>query len=201
MIAARTLYILPLASWIVVGGGCAGQRSQSAAELTKAAEERSQEAYSRASEAQAQAAAQEKRAQEAHEQVLAAKQRLSQAQAVEEQERLKAQHLKEQADRHLREASQVARQAEGAAARGQPSGVQTIAGQVAQATAAEVVLQTEGGRTMTFEVAPRTRILIGGEERSTEEIQQGADALVSYETSGGRLNAVTIQVSPAGGQE
>jgi hypothetical protein len=200
MTAARTLYVVPLAGLVVVlGGSCAGTKSApSPAEQTKAAEEQTHRAFSQAAEAQQKAAEQEKRVAEVHREVVETQQQLSQLQVKEEQERLRAQQLKQQADQQLQVASQHAQQAQTSAARG-AQGTQMITGQVTQATSSQIVVRTEGGRVMTFNVEPQTKVLVGGEERSAAEIQQGANAMVSYEAGeGGQQNAVTIQVSPAG---
>jgi hypothetical protein len=78
--------------------------------------------------------------------------------------------------------------------------MQTATGKVSQATSSQLTLQTQAGRTMTFQIDPRTRVLLGTEQRSVAEIQQGADAQVAYDPKAGRLTALVIRVMPAGTQ-
>ena len=191
----RGWYTFPLAA-VVAATGLSCAHSQTPAEQTQAAAERSDEAFKQAAEDQKKLEEQQKRADAAHRNVQIAQQQLAEAQIREEQERSKAQQLQQQATEHLQQVGQRAQQARAVAGQEQSQGMQTITGQVAQATPNQVVLQTSSGRTMTFILDQRTRVLVGSEERSAADIQQGADAQVAYEQSGGQPTALTIQITP-----
>lgn len=126
--------------------------------------------------------------------VATAQQQLVQAQRREEQERANVQQLEIRARQDLDRASQLAYQAE------QAQGLRTATGRVAQATPSRVLLQMQDGRTMSFAVDERTRVLVGSEQRSVSEIQQGADARVAYEPKGPEPTAITIRVAPLGSE-
>ncbi len=193
---ALTRYMLPLAGALAAAVGCAHERSRTPAEQTRAAEEQSQKAYGSAAAEQEQLAEQQKRVDAAHQDAVKAQEQLTLAQTHEEQERAKADQLKRQSAQHLEEARQEAQHAYGATSRGQRQG--SAAGRIAEATADQIVLETPSGGTMTFRVDDRTTVLIGGEQHSAADIQQGADALVGYDTSqGGQQSAIMIQVTPA----
>jgi len=132
------------------------------------------------------------RLEAAHQDVVTAQQQLAQAQRREEQERASVQQLEIKARQDLERASQLAYQAE------QAQGLRTATGRVAQATPSRVLLQLQDGRTMSFQVDDRTRVLVGGEQRSVSDIQQGADARVAYEPKGAEPTAITIRLPSLG---
>lgn len=78
------------------------------------------------------------------------------------------------------------------------AGLRSAAGRIAQASASHVVLETQGGRTMSFQIAPGTRVLVGTEQRSVADLQQGAEARVAYDPRQSDPAAVAIHVSSAG---
>jgi hypothetical protein len=166
------------------------------------AAQESQKSFQLAAQEQQALTEQMKRVEAAHKSVVAAEQQLAQAQAQEKQERAKAQELQERASGHLQESVQHAEQAQaGVAGVGAAlEGMQTFAGRVAEAAPSQVVLQGQGGRTMTFNIDPRTRVLVGTEQRSVADIQQGADAQVAYDPRGGKMTALVIRVTPARSQ-
>jgi hypothetical protein len=43
-------------------------------------------------------------------------------------------------------------------------------------------------------------VLVGSEQRSVSQIQQGADARVAYEPKGAEPTAITIRVAPLGSE-
>jgi hypothetical protein len=51
---------------------------------------------------------------------------------------------------------------------------------------------------MSFQVDPRTRVLVGMEQRSVTDLQQGAEARVAYDPRENDPAAVAIHVSSAG---
>ena len=140
-------------------------------------------------------AAQQAQLDQARQGVLTAEQQLAQARAREDQERAKVIALQDQASRKLEEAQHRAAAEQAAAAQAQ--GLQTVAGEVREATASRVVVRTQDGRNMTFAVGSRTRVLIGAEQRSIRDIQQGADAQVSFDPRAERPTAVSIRVLSA----
>jgi len=150
-----------------------------------------QAAVEQAPRPQADLAGAQSRLDAAHQDVLRAQQQLEQAQRQEEQERASVQQLEIKARQDLERASQLAYQAE------QAQGLRTATGRVAQATPSRVLLQTQDGRTMAFHVDERTRVLVGAEQRAVSEIQQGADARVSYEPKGAEPTAITIRLPSA----
>ncbi len=195
----RTPYALPVAALVALAAGCS--HAQTPAERTRAAADRSQQAFQQAADDQKKLEEQQKRIDAAHAQVVKDQKALADAQRREEQERMKAQQLQQLANQHLEQATQQASQARMAATAGEAQGLQTIAGNVAEASPNRVVLQTPGGRTMSFRVDDRTQVLVGSEQRSAGDIQQGADARVAYELSGGQPTALTIQVTPLGSEQ
>jgi hypothetical protein len=195
-----TLYAHSVALLLVAALASCSHKQKSAepppAPKPTAAEE-SQKSFQLAAQEQRELTEQAKRVEAAHNAVVAAQQQLARAQSQEQQERAKAQQLQQRASQHLQEGVRQAQQAQaGLAGMGSLEGMQTVAGQVAQATPSHVVLQTPGGRTMTFSVDPRTRVLLGTEQRSVADIQQGADAQVAYDPRAGQMTALIIRVMP-----
>jgi hypothetical protein len=134
------------------------------------------------------------RLEAAHQDVLTAQQQLAAAQRREEEERAHVQQLEIKARQDLDRASQLAYQAE------QAQGLRTATGRVAQATPSRVLLQMQDGRTMSFQVDDRTRVLVGSDQRSISAIQQGADARIAYEPKGPEPTAITIRIAPLGSE-
>ncbi len=130
----------------------------------------------------------------AHQDVLRAQQQLAEAQQREERERAGMQQLEIKARQDLERASQLAYQAE------QAQGLRAASGRVAQATPSRVLLQMQDGRTMSFRIDERTKVLVGAEQRSVSAIQQGADARVAYEPQGAEPTAITIRIAPLGSE-
>ena len=163
------------------------------------AAEESQKSLELARQEQAALIEQQKKVEASHQAVIAAQDQLAKAQTQEQQERAKAQQLQEQANRNFQEGMLQAQRAQ-AGLSGGTDGMQTVAGTVAQASSSQVVLQTPNGRTMSFNVDSRTRVLVGSESRSVTDIQRGADAQVAYDPkAGGQMTALIIRVMPATG--
>lgn len=198
------------AAGLVVLASCSHDRQAQAptAQPARSPQEQSQEALRRAADAQKKASDQEKRAQAAHQDVQRAQQeaqqaqrKLAEAQQKEQQELAKTQQLQLEANQETQRAAQQVQQGQQAAARGlaQPfaRGGQTMSGQVAQATADELVLRTQGGPPVTFKVDDRTSVRIDGRQASTTEIQEGAEARVAYDSSSPQPTAISIEVRSA----
>jgi hypothetical protein len=160
--------------------------------------EQSQTALQAAAQDQRELADQLKRVEDAHNQVVATQQQLRQAQTREEQERVKAEQLQQRVSQRLQQANQSAAQAQAAAEQAQ--GIQNVAGYVLQATPSRVVLQAQSGQTYSFKIDPRTKVLVGTEQRSVSDIQQGADAQIAYDARADQPTALTIRVTPVGTQ-
>ncbi len=192
------LHMLP-AAWLLVGalGSCTSKQAPPkqpvAMDPAQQAAAQSQQAFQQ--EAQA-IAAQQAKLDAAHKEVVAAQQQLAQARAKEEQERSKVLALQQQAAQHLQQARQGAQQAQ--AASEQAQGLQTIAGEVKEVTPSHVVLQTQGGAMISFNIVPSTKVLVGSQQRSIADIQQGADAQVAYDPRAQQPTAVTIRLILAG---
>jgi hypothetical protein len=153
-----------------------------------------------AAQEQNQLAEQAKRVDAAHAATLAAEQGLAKAQLQEQQERTKTEALQQQVNQHLAEGMQQSQLAQAGVAGHGPvasQSMQTAVGRVALAAPSRVVLQTQGGKTMTFTVDQKTRVLIGSQARAVTDIQQGADAAVAYDPRGGQMTALVVRVMPA----
>ncbi len=200
---------IPAAGLIVLASCTHGQQAQRpAAQQARSPQEQSQQALQRAADAQKKAADQERRVQAAHQDAQKAQQdvqlaqrRLAEAQQRERQEQAKTEQLQLEAKQEAQRAAQQVQQGQQAAARGlgQPlaRGGQTMSGQVAQATADELVLRAQGGPPVTFKVDDRTSVRIDGRQASTAEIQEGAEARVAYDPSTAQPTAISIEVSSA----
>jgi hypothetical protein len=166
------------------------------------AAEESQKSFELARQEQAALVEQQKKVEASHAAVIAAQDQLAKAQVQEQQDRVKAQQLQEQASQHLQEGVRSAQRAQAglAGSAAAAEGLQTVAGTVTQASSSQVVLQTPGGKSMAFAVDDHTRVLLGTESRSVTDIQRGADAQVAFDPkSGGQMTALIIRVMPAGG--
>lgn len=166
----------------------AAQQAQQADKDLAAARQRLQAAHQEAVKAE-QAHAQ------ARQQVVQAEQQAAQAQQRVAQERATVQQLDATVQQRREQAAVAAEQA--AIAAEQAQGLQSAEGRITEASPWRVVLETEGGRRMSFDVDQRTRVLLRGEQRSVAELQQGADARVAYDPRGNVPAAVAIHVSPA----
>ncbi len=185
-------------AWLLVAALASCAHKPSTAERQPSTAEQSQSAFQAAAQDQRELAEQQKRLEAAHNAVVAAQQQLAQAQVREDQERSRAQELQQRVSQHMQQAQQRAQQAQAEAEKAQ--GIQSVAGQVVLATPSHVVLQAQGGRTYTFNVDQRTRVLVGTEQRSITDVQRGADAQVAYDPRAGQPTALTIRVTPAGSQ-
>lgn len=166
----------------------AAQQAQQADKDLAAAQQRLKAAHQEAVKAE-QAHAQARQA------VVQAEQQAVQAQQRVAQERSTVQQLDAQVQQRREQAAVAAEQAAFAAEQAQ--GLQSAQGRITEASPWRVVLETEGGRRMSFDVDQRTRVMMRGEQRSVAELQQGADARVAYDPRGNVPAAVAIHVSPA----
>ncbi len=192
-------------AWLLIAtlASCAHERAPARAERPQPAAERPQTvvqapAPDSAAQDERGLAEQLKRLEAAHDAVTAAQQQLAQARLREDEERSKAQQLQQRVSERLRQANQRAQQAQAAAEQAQ--GIQNVAGRVVQVTPSLVVVRVQGGLAYTFNVDQRTRVLVGTEQRSIADIQQGAEAQVAYDSRASEPTALTIRVRPAGDQ-
>lgn len=207
-------------------GGCAHERRESAGAggapaASTAAEQRAQQARRSADAAAKQAATADQQLADARRRLDAARQDSLRAQQQQLQARQQAQQAIQQADQHATAAQQrigqeqasvarleqTARQQRDAAteaamqaqiASEEAQGLRSAAGRIVQTSPGRMVLEEQDGRTMSFQVAPGTRVLVGTEQRSVTELQQGADARVAYDPRQPDPAAVVIHVNPAG---
>lgn len=196
-------YWIPLAGLLAAAAsGCASSRQVSADEQAQRNLNQAQDNLRQAQQDEKNAADQQKNVVAAHERTAKAQQQLAEQQKKEDEERAKANQLQRQAEQHARQANEQAQQAQ-ALTQPQPGtvdaqGRRTVAGHLLQANPSQIVLQARNGQTMTLDVNDGTRVYVGDEQRSAADLQQGTDARVAYDESGGRPTAVTIQVPPAG---
>jgi Skp family chaperone for outer membrane proteins len=197
------LYVIPVFGLLAAAEtGCAGAQQPTPAEQAQQNLDQAQKNLDQARQREKQAAEQQKDVTAAHEQTVKAQQQLAEAQKKEEEKRASAQRLQQQANQQMQQANQQAQAATaprqgGFAAEGQ----RTISGHLLQANPSQIVLQAQDGRTITVDIDDRTRVLIGGEQRSAADLQRGADvrvAYVAYQDASGRPTAVTIEVPSAG---
>lgn len=189
--------VLPLAATLAVAASCA-----SAQRPADQADEQARRDLGEARDAQQKAAEQEKNVAAARQEVVKAQQQLAAAQRRESDEQAKLQQLQQQANQRAQQARAVApagAPAPGVAGSALPQSAQIISGHVLQARPNQLVLQARNGQTLTLDVNDQTRVVIGGEQRSASELQQGADARVSYENTTGRPTAVMVEVPRAAG--
>lgn len=195
-----------LAGLLAAGlGGCAhGQRSAQAAaadESRRAAQQATRterelaDASRRLDGARQEAARAQQRRDAAQQQLSQAEQRMAQAQQRLAQEQANVQRLDATARQQRTRAADASARAQAAAEEAQ--GLRSVEGRIAQASSSQVVLQAQGGQTMAFQLDPRTRVLVGAEQRSLADLQQGADARVAYDPRAPQPTAVTIHVAPA----
>ncbi len=143
---------------------------------------------------QAAAQAEQQRAQarqqlsQAEQRAFAARQRAAQEQANVDRLAVAAREQRQVAEDEAVRAQLAAEEAEG---------LRTAEGRIAEASPSQLVLDVQGGGTMAFQVDQRTRVLVGTEERSLADLQQGADVRVAYDPHAPEPAAVTIHVTPA----
>ncbi len=182
---AGMFYVLPAAGLLAVAGcehaqGTSG--TETIAEEQRAAQERADEQQHAAQEARLAEQQAEQARQEADER----------AQAAERQE--------QEAAQRARVAEQQAERARQQADQAQPSGHQVISsvtGRVAWVSTDQLQLREGSGRSTTFQLEPQTSVTIDGRQASIAEVQQGADARVSYDWSSGQRIADQIEVHNA----
>lgn len=223
---SKTCTALAAASLALAASCAHGERKQAAAPPAASAQpgaaqtqqttRAQQAAQTQAQQAQAAAAASDRDLAQARQQLDAAHQSASEA----EQRRAQARQQLEQADQAAGQAQQrvSAEQARvqqlDAASREQHAraeqaamnaqiaaeearGLRTVSGRIAESTPTHVLLQQPDGRTLAFDVVPRTKVLVGAEQRSVADLQQGADARVAYDPRSGTSTAEVIHVSSA----
>jgi hypothetical protein len=129
------------------------------------------------------------------EQLAAAEQKSSAAQARVAQEQANVRRLEGTSTELHAQAEQAAIQEQLAAE--EALGLQSVSGRIAAAAPGRVVLQGQGGRPIAFEVNQKTKVLVGSQERSVSELQQGADARVAFDPRADQMSAAVIHVKPA----
>jgi len=163
------------------------QRATQVDEQLAAANQRLETAY------QASVQAEQQRVQ-ARQQLTAADQRAVQAQQQIGVEQANVQRL-DQASRaaHAR-AANAAMDSQAAASR--EVALRAVGGRISRVSPSRVVLQAPDGQLMSFGVSSQTRVVVGTEDRSVADLQQGAEARVAYDPRG-TPTALVIRVSPA----
>jgi len=209
MIAVR--YALPCAGLLALAGACAStsqQSSESPNPTTRevaSSQQASEQALKRAQEAQKQATAQSQKAAEAQARVRSDQEKLRQDQEIARQEQAKAQQLQTQASQETQQSAQQTQQQQQRAATAlsqqtqeTAKGQQTAAGLITRVRPDEIVVQPPSGQSMRFNLNDSTKVQIEGRTSSADEIQEGQQARVSYETSTNGPTAVLIRVRGAG---
>ncbi|HET8541850.1 MAG TPA: hypothetical protein VFL83_18375 [Anaeromyxobacter sp.] len=168
---------------------------QSASERASRAEGQLAEARRRLDAARQDAARAEQQRGQARQQLSQAEQRAFQARQRIAQEQANVHRLDAGAREARRQAEEEAVRAQLAAEEAQ--GLRTAAGRISRASPSHLVVDLQGGGTMAFSVDPGTRVLVGTEQRSLSDLQQGAEVRVSYDPRAAEPSAVTIHVAPA----
>lgn len=177
--------------------GAAANTAQRAEQRAQQSERELVQARQRLEGARQEAAKARQQQAQARQQLAQAEQQAAQSQQRVGQEQAGIQRLEVQAREHRTQAIQAAVQAH--IADEEARGLQAAEGRLAEASPTRVVLELNDGRTMSFQVDPRTRVLIGAQERSVAELQHGADARVAYDPRAADRAAVSILVTPARG--
>jgi endonuclease/exonuclease/phosphatase (EEP) superfamily protein YafD len=129
------------------------------------------------------------------EQLATAEQKSSEAQARVAQEQANVRRLEASSTELHAQAEQAAIQEQLAAE--EAMGLQSVSGRIAAASPGRVLLQGQGGRSIAFEVNPKTKVLVGSQQRSIAELQQGAEARVAFDPRADQMSAAVIHVKPA----
>lgn len=197
------------AALVVAVGGCAGMSggsketgSNPGAQKVENPQQQSEQALRQASESQKKASEQQKRAADAQRDVQQKQHELQLAQQKAQAEQQKAQQLQFEANEATRQGAQQAQRSQQQASRAlaqqsarSDRGEQQLQGQVLQATSRQLVVQPQGGQSMTFDIDKETQIRIDGREATTAQIQPGENALVSYDVAGTQPTARVVQMS------
>jgi len=207
-----TRYALPCAGLLALAGACAStsqQSSESPNPTTRevaSSQQASEQSLKQAQEAQKQATSQSQQAAEAQARVRSDQEKLRQDQEIARQEQAKAQQLQTQAGQETQQSAQQTQQQQqrAAAALSQQTqetakGQQTAAGIITRVRPDEVVVQPPSGQAMRFSLNDSTQVQIEGRTSTADEIQEGQQARVAYETSTNGPTAVMIRVQGAGG--
>jgi flagellar biosynthesis GTPase FlhF len=208
-------YALPCAGLLVFAGAHCASTSKQASESPNpstqqiaSSQQASEEALKRAHESQQQATEQEKKAAEEQARVRKDQEKLRQDQETARAEQAKAQQAQSQAARDAQQATQQTQQQQRAAAAGLAletqqlaAGHQVAAGLVTQVRPDEVVVQPSNGAAMKFRVDDGTKVQIGGQSSSADQIKEGEQARVAYEASSNGPRAVSINVNKAGSEQ
>ncbi len=172
-----------------------GSAPQTAAERSARTEGALARARQRLDASRQDAARAEHQREQARQQLSQAEQRSFQARQRVAQEQANVRRLDALAREQRRQAEDEAVQAQLAAE--QAEGLSTAEGRVAAASPSRVVLDVPNGGTMAFQVDATTRVLVGTEQRSLADVQQGAEARVAYDPHASTPAAVTIHLMPA----
>ncbi len=187
------------------GGGAKPTAAQQSQQTAQTAAQQAAQADQQLAQARQQLEAAHQAAIQAEQQRGQARQQLAQAdqRATDAQQRIgleqaNVQRLDQAARLAHAQATDAAMQAQVAAEEAQ--GLRSATGWITQATPSRVILQVQGGQAMAFDIDGRTRVLVGTEQRSVADLQQGAEARVAYDPSGAEPAAVAIHVTPARGR-
>lgn len=164
-------------------------------------QQQSEQALKQAHDAQKKASDQERKAADAQANVQKLQRELTQAQATARQEQARAQQMQSEASAATQRSAQQTQASQQSAAQGLAQANQQAAhgqlatrGTVTEATPQQLVLKTQNGWPMTFEVTDQTNVRIDGRRASVGEIQQGQAALVSYQAGSVQPRALQVQV-------
>ena len=76
----------------------------------------------------------------------------------------------------------------------------TATGELVRADASEIVLRQEGGQPdLRLKVDAGTPVMVGGEQRSTSDLQEGMQVRASYEDQQGEPRALRIEAQESSG--
>ncbi len=142
---------------------------------------------------------------QARQQLAQAEQRANQAQQRLSQEQASVQRLEVASRQQHDAATRAAERADAAAEQAQLAaeerqGLRSVSGRIAEASPSRLVLEDPNGRVQSFQVNASTKVLMGTEQRSVGDLQQGADARVAYDPRATEPAAAVIHVSRAKAQ-
>ena len=200
--------------------GCAsmGGHSNEAKSQTVTAQERAQEQFQRAADAQKMATQEQQKANEAQQEVARAQKALADAQATARGQQTKAQQSQEEAQRlatqastqgqQMQETAQTAMQQETKQQSAQVKQRQdwteakSITGQVVQASGNQLILRSpEAQQDLSLDVTDSTALRVDGQHASIAQVQPGSDARASYQLVAGKATALRIEVTSTQGQK
>jgi endonuclease/exonuclease/phosphatase (EEP) superfamily protein YafD len=207
MIARMRSSVAAAGLLVAVLGGCASQEkkpvaqappptpSQKMAAQATAADQQLGQGRKELEAARQASLAAEAQQSQAKEQLALAEQQSTEAQGRVAQEQANVRRLEGSSQELHSQAEQAAVQEQLAAE--EAMGLQSVSGRIAAAAPGRILLQGQGGKSIAFEVNQKTKVLVGSQQKSVAELQQGAEARVAFDPRADQMSAAVIHVKPA----